>query len=305
MKYIKKFNTQDDVLTTVLPNVCLVADTKEILFNVEPLRGVFIQHIAGILYTTDGWTGGGFTNDQANGIAVVADEASFVIAKDKVSTSMPWSSNTSTLVDGIVTSTDSTVAKTDFAGQANTELMLATDKSGAGYSCANFTFPNGEKGYLPALGEWSIALANKTAIDEAMALIGGTALSSNDCWSSSQSSATTAWRLGWTNGYTYNSLKTSNCPVRAFSALPSTLKVAKLITFTIAGTKYSAINGMTWEEWVNTGFNTSGFIIDSLAVRPPNSHNMVSYTNDDPCNRYDKITDGYAYKYTQGINIEA
>lgn len=219
MKYLKKFNTKADIIMYDTPNVVLVGDTCEVLYNVEPMSGVRIQHIDGSFYTTDEWTAGGFTNDVANGVAVFGNNAKFVIAKDYVNTSMPWSSNISTLVNGIFTSTDSTVAKTDFAGQANTELMLATDKSGAGYSCANFTFPNGEKGYLPSLGEWSVAFANKTAIDEAMTLIGGTALSHHDCWSSSQSSATTAWHLSWLKGYASTGNKSFTFYVRAFSAL--------------------------------------------------------------------------------------
>lgn len=35
----------------------------------------------------------------------------------------------------------------------------------------------------------------------------------------------------------------------------------KLITFTIGGTTYQAIDGMTWEEWVNSEYNTDGFYI--------------------------------------------
>ena len=33
----------------------------------------------------------------------------------------------------------------------------------------------------------------------------------------------------------------------------------KLITFTIDGTTYQAIKGMTWGEWVNSEYNTGGF----------------------------------------------
>lgn len=33
----------------------------------------------------------------------------------------------------------------------------------------------------------------------------------------------------------------------------------KLISFTIDGTTYQAMNGMTWGEWVNSEYNTGGF----------------------------------------------
>ena len=34
----------------------------------------------------------------------------------------------------------------------------------------------------------------------------------------------------------------------------------KLITFTIDGTTYQAMNGMTWREWVDSEYNTDGFV---------------------------------------------
>lgn len=200
------------------PNVVLVKEPRKILYNVMPPLGVYIQHVNGNTYTTDEWTEKGFANDAANGVAVVADEAKFVIAKDNVSTSVAWSSNTSTLINGILTSTDSTEAKTDFAGQQNTELMLTVDTSGAGYSCANYTFPNGSKGYLPALGEWDITYQNSSAINKAMRLIGGTTLSSW-YWSSTQYSAYNAWSMRLDNGSTDYSNKSYDSSVRAFSAL--------------------------------------------------------------------------------------
>ena len=36
---------------------------------------------------------------------------------------------------------------------------------------------------------------------------------------------------------------------------------SELITFNIAGIQYNAENGMTWEEWINSDYNASGFYI--------------------------------------------
>lgn len=218
MIHLKEFEKEADIQVDAFPNVIYVNDTKSVLYNYFP-KGVFIQHVDGRVFSTNAWTEGGFANDQANGVVVSTDDARFVIAKDNVSTSMKWSSNTSTLVDGILTSTDATVAKTDFVGQENTNLMLATDTSGAGYSCANFTFPNGANGYLPALGELYVAYQNKAAIDKAMTLIGGTALGNSYYWSSTQSSASNAWSLDWSDGSTYGNYKSRTNYVRALSAL--------------------------------------------------------------------------------------
>lgn len=217
MIYLKEFATEADVAMNVSPNVVYVNDTKKVLYNVAPM-GVFIQHIDGSLHTAAAWTAAGFTGDQANGVAVNAKECGFVISKTSLG-NMTWSSDTSNEVAGILTASQKSVALTDFSGRENTALMLATDTNKAGYSCANYTFPNGEKGYLPALGEWNTAYANKAAIDEAMTLIGGTELGSNYYWSSTQYSAGIAWYLSWYNGSTDRNGKGNNSYVRAFSAL--------------------------------------------------------------------------------------
>lgn len=181
-------------------------------------NGVYIQHINRKLYTTSDWESGAFSNDEANGVALITDNAKFVIAKADISTSMVWSSNSSSLVDGIFTSSDLDSVKNDFAGYANTQLMLATDTSGAGFSCANFTFPNGDKGYLPALGEFNETYLNKSAIRSAMTLIGGTDIV-NMYWTSTQRSDIRSWFLNSNNGSVSTYPKSNEMGVRAFATL--------------------------------------------------------------------------------------
>ena len=182
-------------------------------------NGVYVQHIDRKLYTEEEWAAAGFANDAANGVAVVTDNARFVIAKNDLGT-MAWSSDTSTAIDGIMLESDVATAKTDFAGYNNTQLMLATDTSGAGYSCANFTFPNGAKGYLPALGEMNEAYANKSKINSLMTKIGGKGFLSNIYWSSTQCSSDKAWGWAWSFGSPSPSIKlTTNFYVRAFTSL--------------------------------------------------------------------------------------
>lgn len=41
----------------------------------------------------------------------------------------------------------------------------------------------------------------------------------------------------------------------------------KLITFTISGTTYQAINGMTWGEWVNSTYNINGYVANTTENR--------------------------------------
>lgn len=222
MKYLKKFNTKDELSAWqgssehAKPNVVLAEGV--IGYNLTKL-GVYIQHIDGTLYDDDGWTNGGFSNDEANGVAVITANASFVIAKTDLG-KMAWSSNTSSLVDGIMATTDGATAKTDFAGYNNTQLMLATDTRGAGYSCANFTFPNGDKGYLPALGELKEAYGNKSKINSLMTKIGGAVLQSRSYWASTQCGPGASWRMNWSGGTVGDDNKYyADNYVRAFSAL--------------------------------------------------------------------------------------
>ena len=222
MKYLRKFETEAELSAWLgsseyaKPNVVLADGV--IGYNI-PKLGVYIQHIDGTLYGEAEWTNGGFSNDEANGVAVITTKAAFVIAKNNLG-KMAWSSNGSTLVDGILTSGDKATALTDFAGYDNTQLMLATDTSGAGYSCENFTFPNGDKGYLPALGELKEAYDNKSKIASLMTKIGGTALESKFYWSSTQYDSGNSWTFHLNDGKAsgYNKYATFNS-VRAFSAL--------------------------------------------------------------------------------------
>ena len=40
----------------------------------------------------------------------------------------------------------------------------------------------------------------------------------------------------------------------------------KKINFTIDGTSYEADGGMTWEQWVNSTYNTGGFVIQEQKI---------------------------------------
>ena len=50
----------------------------------------------------------------------------------------------------------------------------------------------------------------------------------------------------------------------------------KLITFTIGGTTYQAIDGMTWEQWINSKYNTIGL---TYAISP-GGDKVIGTTND-------------------------
>lgn len=188
--------------------------------------GVFIEDIDGNLYTETEWDG----SKTANGIAVLTDNCRFVIAKQNASSSnLRWGGYGKTVPD-IVTATSSATAVLDYDGAGNTPKIIeylagtndgSVDGAPAAEACAAFTFPNGKKGYLPALGEWKTAYNNKTAVESAMTLIGGEAIQTNYYWSSTQNSSNRSWYLYWINGYMNYNLKSIDTSVRAFAALKS------------------------------------------------------------------------------------
>lgn len=55
---------------------------------------------------------------------------------------------------------------------------------------------------------------------------------------------------------------------------------ASLINFTIGGTSYSAEEGMTWEEWCNSNYNTYGYVIDNYDgyIAAGGGHNYVAFS---------------------------
>lgn len=217
MKYLRKFETEADVNMSVIPNVVLVGDTGKIVYNA--LNGVFIQHIDGTLYTTNEWTAGGFTNDQANGVAVGSGAVKFVIAKEDVSKST-WSSDGNNAVNGVMLTADESSAKKDYAGVENTNRIMDAYTSGtAAHAAVNYIFPSGAKGYLPALGELQIVRENMTAIKNAMTLIGGTWFITTKYWASTQQSVSNAWAYDWDYKWPFHATKTQSLYVRPFTTL--------------------------------------------------------------------------------------
>lgn len=213
MKYLKKFETVANVVMPVKPNVVLVGDTGSVLYNVDP---VAIQHVDGTLYSVDGWIAGGFTNDLANGVAVLDEESSFVIAKSSITEEAIWGN--SGLVSGATETNIQARAEKDFAGAANTQAISSSNSSGGVVLCSNYTFPNGQKGYMPSLGEWLVARKNRTVIDNALNIIGGELLVGY-CWSSTQYDSLDAWDLHLTSDLIRHSARNKTRRTRAFTTL--------------------------------------------------------------------------------------
>lgn len=168
-----------------------------------------IQHVDGTLYTAEEWlaaeTAGTVTDADANGVAVLYSKYAVCphVIHPKYSTeSKVWSSNTSVEVPGLTLISDDPTARLDVNGQANTDAILTAVVAGtiadapAAQYCADVTFANGQKGYLPAAGELQAWYDNKTAVNNCMDAIGADKVYFTtviNTWSSTQSSASNAW----------------------------------------------------------------------------------------------------------------
>lgn len=173
-----------------------------------------IQHKDGTLYTSGEWlaaeTAGTVTDADANGVAVLYSKYAVCphVIHPKYSEGYhTWSSNSSVEVPGVTATYDNAAARLDVNGKANTDAILAAVADGtipdapAAQYCADVTFANGEKGYLPAAGEIQAWYDNKTAVNACMDAIGCDPVDDEDyyTWSSTQCSASVAWY--WASNY--------------------------------------------------------------------------------------------------------
>lgn len=190
---------------------------------------IYIQHIDGTLYTTDEWTDGGYANNQANGVAVVSMNTSFVIAKGNASSSNIVWGGYGKLITDIGTFSSSSTAIVDFDGENNTTKIIEqlsgyTDSASvtgapAAESCVAYVFPNGKTGYLGALGQWKVAYNNQTAVNSAMSLIGGAGLYTSYYWASTQADSNYSWVFNGLSNSPNQRAKITVNSVRAFCAL--------------------------------------------------------------------------------------
>lgn len=229
MRNLRKFTNEEKFLAwrksteCVTPNLVLVG--AYIKYNVPTLYGVSIQHIDGTLYTIREWQENGFTSDDANGVAIVDDRASFVVAKEDIGEKLLWS-NEAILVEGVSVASNNLNGFDCMNGVQDTQILVELGVSPAASACAEYTFPNGSKGYLPSAGEWYVFQSYESSAKEAFNLIGGADLFSPSMakyyWSTTQKNASDAWayasRMGIQNIYK-NTLSEYSGNTRAFCTL--------------------------------------------------------------------------------------
>ena len=179
------------------------------------------------------WTSIQSSGEIADGVVVVEGGKCLVVAPTESASKLTWSS--AAISGGGTTTSDRVTAINDWNGKTNTAQQIAHSTSSAVTNTASYApgfcnlysraNANGKgltagKWWLPSLGEMMIIYANMTKINYALSLINGaTQLVEDAYWTSTEGSATGAWRLNLDNGYAGNLTKASNTwRVRAVSA---------------------------------------------------------------------------------------
>lgn len=163
----------------------------------------------------------------AVGAGIIENGRTLIVAKD--TQNKKWAE--STVSGGNTAISDRRNAIADFNGKENTDTIITTlgaDAPAATY-CRGYYPSNVDAGdsnmgagrwWLPSLGELAMIWAHVRQVNFVLAAIGGTQIpvGSGFIWSSTEHSATSAWRLYANYGYfTYYS-KTNELSVRPVSA---------------------------------------------------------------------------------------
>ena len=162
--------------------------------------------------------------------------------------------------------TDATAARADYNGKANTEAIIAAytalgkDMDSQDMCKVLETYDEGgyTDWYVPAAGQLYEIYLNITDINAALTKIGGIIFeeSLTQYWSSSEESADLVWGV-----FGFGDVEDYYKHATGFVRLVRDLG-PKLITFIVKYTEevsYQAEEGMTWEEWINSDYNTGGF----------------------------------------------
>ena len=214
-------------------------------------NGVYIQGVDGKLYTESEWN----TMKVANGIAVVTDECSFVIALEDAGSGFPWSAQAWS--SSLTTTTDESVALLDFNGVGNTANMILTEQGSlnAAMRCSDYLFPNGQSGYLGAAGEWWLVSTMLTDVENLLSIAGGRTMGGSEIWTSTQYNSAYAWTIEvLSNSLYYRRVANYLYSVRAFAELgsPYTITNGKVEFDVPSGTSYTIrvedVDGYTTPE---------------------------------------------------------
>ena len=196
-----------------------VSTSRNVIITYTKLPlGVYIYDTDGHFTLSENWDTA--NNSKAVGVYVGTENSHFVIAPTFNSLGVNWG-DTGVAISGIVTSEGVTEAQKDYAGELNTDKIIAQlgiAVAQAAKYCRNYTFKNGKKGYLWSAGEAMNACANQEAINVAMNKIGSKYMTSN-YWTSTQANASRAWKCDVYNSEIFQDYKYNEIAVIAVCSI--------------------------------------------------------------------------------------
>ena len=295
----------------------------------EGIYGVFIYDTNGNLTKPEEWDTA--NNNSAVGVAVIDENCAFVIGKTQSNNGIAWSSQlVGTTVSGIVTTENSDVTLTDYAGEHNSAIVrgLTSGETNAfNWAYSNTITANGTtlQGYLGALGEWQTAYNNKSSIDSALSKIGGTAINTDSHWTSTQYNSTDAWAFNWGNGDISSFSKSSDNYMRAFYHLdyPQINDIVSLNKYKFVYRPNQPITtgdfnhlvsltNATYPRFENIEYNVEGTTLEYLYTRLKNNEeNENNYLpvgsitiNAENCSKISHLFDEYMYDVYSTDDLE-
>lgn len=135
----------------------------------------------------------------ASGIVfLIENNQAHIIALSNVSNGNAYYGPNSAVGNGITSTSDSNIASNDYYGRKNMDAVITSGRlsnSPAFNLCNNFSSGIRGRGewYLPALGEMKCIVSNIGSIELLLSKIGGSVLSGNTYWSSTEYSSTDGW----------------------------------------------------------------------------------------------------------------
>jgi len=191
------WQTEVDNLTLQCPNVSLLSDTGETKFTRQnPSTGIGIATTTGLYYSLAEWNALE-TKPTAAGVYVRSDDVRCILGNTVQNKT--WSDPYSYEIAGCFLSSNQTLAKQNFTGEANTAAIMnkvgdGLNSAQAAQYCRSYNFGNGKTGYLLACGELFVVMQNFAAINACRTALGWTPLPENTWfWSSSQYNYDSSW----------------------------------------------------------------------------------------------------------------
>lgn len=173
-------------------------------------KGTYIMSNDGLLYTIDNYV----NKNENKAIAIIDDEYKFLISYN-VKEKKTWGVLGKD-IPNLTNFADDGSVPNDYNGKSNTEILISNQGTeyAAGICNTSSITINGivKKGYLPSIGELSVAYKHKDDIDGIKSKFGFPSLSTEWIWSSTESSNTLAFYIKWNTGDIYAGSKSNTSP---------------------------------------------------------------------------------------------